>query len=337
VAKTGGDIRLPAGWPAMPKPGERKHMVRVLAIALNPTIDVTCDADHVRPTLKTRTHNQRHYAGGGGTNVARVIAELGGSPELAYLAGGTTGPVFDNCLSEYRIKTHRFAIAGSTRIALMVHETQTGFEYRFVPEGPVVEPAELEPVMKFVEEFDGEFVVASGSLPEGVPADTYSQMADSVGRRGGKFVLDTSGDALRASMEHSKVFLLKPSKSELEKLVGERLDDFSACDAAASLVKRGAADNVAISMGKMGAILVNSNGILRAPPIHVREQSAVGAGDSFVGAMVWRLMQGADMEDSFRFGVAAGSAAVMTSGTELCRREDVFRLYEDMIEAAPAR
>lgn len=309
-------------------------MERILAIALNPAIDVTCDTDHVRPTKKTRTSNQTAYAGGGGTNVARVIVELGGRASLIYLSGGFTGPLYDALLGQYDIDSHRIAMEGANRIAMAVHESGTGLEYRFVPEGPTVTPAEIEPVHQMVEAFEGDFIVASGSVPHGAPDDTYSRMADTAKRKGIRFVLDTSGDALHHTMAKSNVFLLKPSMSELERLVGERLDEVGAAAAAQHLVATGGADNVAVSMGKSGAILVNAEGIVRMRSVHVPEASAVGAGDSFVAAMVWWLQQGNTMHEAFRFGIAAGSAAVMTPGTELCRREDVFRLYEHSVTVA---
>ena len=198
-------------------------MERILTIALNPAIDVSCDAEHVRPTLKTRTVNQKHFAGGGGANVARVIAELGGRAELVYLSGGTTGELYDGLLAQYDIGRHRVPIEGDNRIALMVHELSTNFEYRFVPEGPTVDPKEIEPVHDFIETFEGDYIIASGSLPHGAPADTYRRMAAVAQKKGIRFVLDTSGEALRQTVDHAKIFLLKPSISEMEKLVGERL------------------------------------------------------------------------------------------------------------------
>jgi len=67
---------------------------------------------------------------------------------------------------------------------------------------------------------------------------------------------------------------------------------------------------------------------LRAPSVPVR--SKVGAGDSMVGGLVLGLHMAMPLEDSVRLGIAAGAAAVMTPGTELCRREDVFRLFEQL-------
>ena len=120
---------------------------------------------------------------------------------------------------------------------------------------------------------------------------------------------------------------LSPSLGELETLVGDKLDEEGAQAAAMDLVRRGAARHVAVTMGREGALLASADGVLRVPARHVKVRSAVGAGDSFTGAMTYWLAAGNSIEDSFRFGVAAGAAAAMTPGTELCRRKDVLALY----------
>lgn len=303
-------------------------MSRLLCLVLNPAIDISTAAERVQPTLKTRTRDQTSYAGGGGTNVARVIAELGGQPELAFLVGGATGGAFEALLSGYRIKQHAFGIADANRIAFNVFEASTGFEYRFVPEGPTVEDEELAPLMEFVSRFDGDYLVASGSLPNGAPTDTYARIAQAARANGVRFVLDTSGEPLGAALESGKLFLVKPSIGELENLAGRQLDEKDAGKVALGLVERGSAENVVVSFGRQGALLANQQGVLRVPAIHVRTVSATGAGDSFVGAMVWALSEGRVVEDAFRLGLAAGAAAAMTPGTVLCRKADVLALYE---------
>jgi 6-phosphofructokinase 2 len=217
---------------------------------------------------------------------------------------------------------------GPVRIAFMAHETSTSLEYRFVPEGPVLTETEAAPLLEFAGRFDGDFIVASGSLPRGLASDSYARIAQAAHQKGVKFVLDTSGDALRVTLEQSKVFLVKPSIGELEKLCGHQLDECGAEAAAADLVGRGAADYVEVSMGRHGALLVSGEGVLRAPALHVKTVSAVGAGDSFVGAMTWALSEGKTIQEAFLLGSAAGAAAVMSPGTGLCRREDVFALYD---------
>jgi 6-phosphofructokinase 2 len=302
-------------------------MTQILTITLNPTVDISSETDVVRPTRKTRTSNTRYDPGGGGINVARVVATLGGDAEAIFLAGGEIGSLLDRLLGDADVSRRLIPITGQTRIGVVVHEQKTGLEYRFVAAGPPIRPFEVEPCFDAVASHRGGYVVASGSLPEGAASDTYARMADLAASRGARFVLDSSGIGLQATLEKSRVFLVKPSLGELEKFVGQKLDEESASQAAANIVARGAAEMVAVTMGADGALLATSSGILRVPAIHVRVRSAVGAGDSFLGAMIWALSEGKTPDEAFRFGVAAGAAAVMTPGTQLCQRSDVFDLF----------
>ncbi|MFC3162083.1 1-phosphofructokinase family hexose kinase [Ciceribacter thiooxidans] len=312
-------------------------MAKILSIALNPAIDIASEAEQIRHTHKTRTHNQQQFPGGGGINVARVIAELGGKCDLVYLSGGATGELLENMLKRIHVQHFPVHIKDPVRIAYMVHESSTGLEYRFVPEGPVVSEEEVKPLFDFMEKSDAEYFIASGSLPRGVETDIYSRMADIASRKGARFVLDTSGDALKVTLSRSCVFLVKPSVGELEGLVGRRLNHGTAGEAAREIVQSGAAQYVALTMGKDGALLATADDVMRFPAIQVPVQSAVGAGDSFVAAMTWSLAEGHDIGEAFRFGLAAGAAAVMTPGTELCRRHDVLELYKTHAENAKAR
>lgn len=301
-------------------------MTQILTITLNPTVDISSQADVVRPTRKTRTLNTRYDPGGGGINVARVIATLGGDAEAIFLAGGEIGMLLNRLLGEEGIRRHLFSIAGQTRIGVVVQEQTTGLEYRFVAEGPAVQPDKMEPCLRAAISHGGSYIVASGSIPAGVPGDTYARIADAAASRGARFVLDSSGAGLQTTLEKSRVFLVKPSLGELEKLVGKKLDEDGVRLAAADIVARGAAEIVAVTMGADGALMATSSGILRVPAIPVRVRSAVGAGDSFLGAMTWALSEGKSPEEAFRLGVAAGAAKVMTPGTKLCKRSDVFDL-----------
>ena len=99
-----------------------------------------------------------------------------------------------------------------------------------------------------------------------------------------------------------------------------------------AVVERGEAEFLAVTMGSSGAVLASRSGPLLLPAMPVEPRSAVGAGDSFLAAMVHALALGKQPEDAFRFGIAAGAAAVLTSGTDLCRAEDVQQLYARQIE-----
>jgi 6-phosphofructokinase 2 len=305
----------------------------ILCITLNPTLDLSNDVTRIVPTHKMRVRNQRQEVGGGGVNVARVIAEMGGEADVAVLSGGATGAILVEALKALPLGLHIFPIKGSVRIAFMVHEDESGLEYRFVPEGPVVSALEVEPVMHLIDRQKAAYVVASGSLPRGVSTDTYALMARRTADTGGRFVLDASGEALSAAIAEGNIFLFKPSLSELERLVGHGLDIEMAAAFAADLVARGVTRYVALTLGEDGAMLVGPEGRLLMPAIKVTVRSAVGAGDSFVGAIVWALSKGQDIREAFRFGLAAGAAAVMTEGTQLCRRADILTLYADACAA----
>jgi 6-phosphofructokinase 2 len=164
-------------------------------------------------------------------------------------------------------------------------------------------------------------------LPPGVPADFYKRAARIAKECGAKLVLDTSGPPLQAALEEG-VYLFKPNLHELSDLVGVRLEDQEARVKACRRIVQGArAEVVVLTLADEGALLVMRDRAWRAQALRIELVSAVGAGDSFLGAMVWSLACGHSMEEAFRYGVAAGSAALLTPGTELCRRDDIMRLY----------
>jgi 6-phosphofructokinase 2 len=312
-------------------------MRAILTVTLNPALDLSSEAEAVRHTRKVRTFNERYDPGGGGINVARVIDTLGGVSEAVFAAGGETGAMLERLLGEGGTRCRRVPVQGQTRIGYTVRERSTGLEYRFVPKGPAIRSEELEPCVDAVVNHEGAFVVVSGSLPAGASSDIHVRMAKAAAAREARFVLDSSGAGLRDTLGFAPVFLVKPSLGELEELTGTRLDESGVHRAAAGLVERGAAELVAVTMGIEGAVLASADGILRMPALHVSARSAVGAGDSFLGAMVWALSEGWATQDAFRFAIAAGAAAVMTPGTELCRRSDIYDLYSRISQSTVER
>lgn len=301
-----------------------------LTITLNPTIDASGEAEVVRPVHKVRTTPLTQEPGGGGINVARVVTQMGGSAHALYVAGGATGTLLADLLSRERFESTRVSCAANVRLAFNLYERSTGFEYRFVPEGEPVEAAAFDACLDHVEQSEAAYVVVSGSLPPGAPDDLLIRIADTVHRKGGRFVLDTSGPALAQTIDNAPVFLAKPSLSEMRALAGTELGEATARQAAEEIIARGKCEMLAITLGAEGAMLASAAGIQRLPALHVTTRSTVGAGDSFLGAMVWALAEGWSRDDAFRVGVAAGAAAAMTPGTELCHRDDVMRLYAEM-------
>lgn len=303
-------------------------MKPIVTLTLNPAIDGMTTAETVRPTHKIRTSGDRYTPGGGGVNVARVIAELGGPALPVYLAGGATGDVFDALMAETGMAFRRVPIAGHTRISLAVIETGAGQEYRFVPEGPEVAPAEWLACLDLLDGLDFDWLVISGSRPRGLPDDAFVTLVHRAADRGVRVVLDSSGPALAATLAAGGLTLAKPSIGEFRRLTGLPLaDPDEAAEAARAFVESGRAEIVAVTMGHEGAILASRAATLIRRPPDVPVQSATGAGDSFVAAMTLALAEGRPVAQSFLLGMAAGSATVMAPGTDLCRRADVERLH----------
>ena len=298
---------------------------RILTLTLNPAVDTAFEADHVEPAHKTRTYNETHDPGGGGINVARVLRECDADTCAIVLAGGVTGAFLLELLHTYDIPCRPIPIAGTTRISTTVHDRATGLEYRFVPEGPVVTEPELAAALNALDSEPGDWIVLSGSLPRGLPADTYARIAARESARGRHVVLDTSGDALAAALGHG-LALIKPSLRELEHLVGNR----PPAEAAAALVRSGAAERVAVTLGAGGALIATAAGISQHPAIPVTARGSVGAGDSFLAAMTLAFATGSDANDALLWGLAAGAAAVSQTGTAHPRRSDVAAFYRTL-------
>jgi 6-phosphofructokinase 2 len=304
------------------------RMYTITTLTMNPALDLSYEVERVVDTHKMRAGGERADPGGGGINVARVFVRLGGNARCLYPSGGPVGVAFDSLLDEHQLVRTRIPIAGHTRASATVRETSTGREYRVVPKGPELSAAEWQACLEQVGALNCDYFVASGSLPTGVPDDFYAQIARKLAGSGVKFVLDSSGKALAEGLNRGGVFLVKPSQGELRSLAGRTLDSLAdTTNAARDIVRKGQAEHVAVTLGHRGALLVNAEGTLFVPAIPIVARSAVGAGDSFLAAMVFRLCAGATPEEAFRYGVAAGAAAVRTPGTELCRPEDIEELY----------
>ena len=307
--------------------------MKIATLSLNPAIDVSSETERVLPTHKIRTANEDYEPGGGGVNVARVITELGGDASLICPAGGFSGQMLDQLLGKIPISRRIIPIEGNTRISFTVFERKTGAEFRFTPNGPKLSEAEIATCLAVIREASYDYFVASGSVPMGAPSDILAQVADIVSAKGAKFVLDSSGAGLSMTLERSKVFLVKPSMSELEALAGRRLDNETALAAARDLVTSGRAEIVAVTMGAAGALVVTRDQTLFMEPPKVEVRSAVGAGDAFLGAMTLSLARGEPIAEALMLATAAGAATTLTPLSKVCALTDVKRLHEEVKRA----
>lgn len=300
----------------------------IVTLTLNPAIDISNDTEEVRPTQKTRTYNEQIEAGGGGINVAKMLAEFGLPVRAIYLAGGATGGALTQILGRFAIGRDCVEIEGDTRLALAVREDSSGIEYRFVPEGPKIHEEEWRQALERAQAAKCSYFVASGSLARGIPDDFYARLARSFKGSGTRFILDTSGAELRSALDEGGIFLLKPSDRELREYSGSDLDEDGLAAAAEEIAASGKAEHVAVTMGATGAIFAGPGFTYRLPAVPVETCSALGAGDSIVGAVTYAFHAGMSAAEAFRYGVAAGAAAASARGAPLCGAADVRRLLE---------
>jgi len=310
-------------------------MTDILTLTLNPALDVLTSIDQVSDTHKMRCGPTLKHPGGGGVNVARVLHRLGASCVAAYLAGGVTGERHHKLMNAEKVRCHVMPIAEETRESFSVHETASGNDFRFVLPGPRVTTAELDACFDYVaQHLPKQFLVISGGLPPGVPDDFYARLAALAQQHGVRVVLDTNGPALAEALKVG-VYLFKPSLRELRDLTGQALPDTdSQLAAVQQLIDRGQAQIVAVSLGEQGAMVVSATERWRARSIPVAVQTTIGAGDSFVGGMVWALARGDSLVKAFQYGMASGAAALLAPGTSLSQAADVHHLLPQVVVEA---
>ena len=302
---------------------------RIVTLCMNPALDITTSTEVVRPTDKLRCAAARYDPGGGGINVAHVAQVLGGAATAVFPAGGPAGELVDKLLVAEGLTTHRITIGGSTRESFTIDELSTERQYRFVLPGPELTLSEQTDCLLQLRRAaaSAAIVVASGTLPPGVPEDFYQQVANVCADLGAMFLLDSSGGGL--THVNSGVFLIKPSLRELREAVGRALTtDTEQLEAAREIIERGAAQYVLVSRGADGALLASRDGGQLFAPVPVPPGSGVGAGDAMVAGVAVGLTRGWPLTKAVRLGIAAGAAMLLTPGTAPCTREDTERLFE---------
>jgi 6-phosphofructokinase 2 len=303
-------------------------MSTIACLAMNPALDVSTATEAVLPTHKLRCDPPKFEAGGGGVNVARAICALGGEAIAVFPAGGASAEILTGLLDRQSVPHRRVHIRGATRESLTVDERRSGKQFRFVLPGPRLTSRERQTCLAALANLrpNPKYLVASGSLPPGVPTGFLRQVADLAAGVGARLILDTSAAPLRRL--GAGAYLMKPSIRELREISGKPLKRrIEQAAAAASIIEQGLSEVVVVSLGADGALLVTADGYekLDAPAVAVR--SAVGAGDSMVGAITLGLDRGMPLRRAVLFGVAAGAAALLTPGAALCREAEVRRLF----------
>jgi 6-phosphofructokinase 2 len=308
--------------------------IPVVTLTLNPALDMSSEVPSLIPDQKLRCTEPLLDPGGGGLNVSRAIAALGGESLALVALGGLTGDRLAGLIRAEGVPFLALTAPGETRESLTVTEQSTGRQYRFMLPGPRWSEHDQERVFTLLRASarPGAFGVISGSQPPGVPMDFPARLARAM--PGLNVVLDTSGPALIEAVAHPipGLSILRMDGDEAETLAGSQLITRSdSADFAASLVEKGVAKCVILARGADGSVLVDTDRRIFAKAAKVKVKSTVGAGDSFVAGLVLSLARGETPEAALAMGTACASAAVTTDATQLCKREDVMRLLPECV------
>jgi 6-phosphofructokinase 2 len=308
-------------------------MKSIITLTMNPSVDQSSTTPIVTNEKKLRCSNIRYDPGGGGINVTRAINKLGGKSKAFYPAGGNIGNLLEELLKKEKIDQVRFIIRESTRLNIHIIEERSDKQYRFNMPGTPIQEHEWQHVITSLKDFipSPDYIVASGSLPLNVPIDFYRKLSALSKEINCKLILDTTSEPLKHALNEG-LYIIKPNLNEFQQLLGNKvLNKTEIIHKAQQIIQSNQCKYIVISLGKNGAFLITADNYEHLASPFVPIKSRVGAGDCMVGGITLMLAKGKSIKEAVRYGISAGTAAVMTPGTELCRKEDTEQIYESMM------
>jgi len=294
----------------------------IYTVTLNPALDRTIWVDHIKEDVSNRIIKEFRYAGGKSIDVSKVLKNLGMDNVALGFVGGFPGRELEGRLLNEGILSDFIRVSGDTRTNIIIHEQETGKQIAFNARGPEIQPHELMQLIDQIESLRSpQFITIGGSLPRGLTVEIYKKIISVAKKCHARSVLDVDGEALRVGIE-AQPDIIKPNIHELSELVGRQLKDLDEIVAAAQDINARGVENVLVSMGGRGIVLVTADEKYLAVPPEVKVENTIGAGDSSVAGFVFGLAREKSLGEALTYAVAAGTATTLSQGTALCRRED---------------
>ncbi|KXG75145.1 1-phosphofructokinase [Thermotalea metallivorans] len=303
----------------------------ITTVTLNPAIDRAYVINNFRPNERYLVDDVKITAGGKGLNVARVAAMLGEKVNATGLLGGITGQFIQKELDKLNISTSFVWIHEPTRIFTAIVDPINNTETVVSEKGPVVTKNELD---AFVKEFVkilkySEIIVASGSVPSGIPKTIYGDMVKIARDNNVKMIIDACGSYLEEAIK-AKPFMIKPNLQELQDLAGYELDSEYKIIYESKYICRQGIEVVAISLGDKGAIFTTKEGVYKICAPRVAAVNTVGCGDAFVAGCAVALFRKLNLQEAFKLAVAAGTANAVEKKIGHVDPKVVKKLYEEI-------
>lgn len=303
----------------------------IFTVTLNPSIDYVVETENFKVGCLNRSKNEYAVAGGKGINVSCVLKELGVETKALGFAAGFTGNEIIRILNQKGIKNNFVVLEkGMTRINVKINGKN---ETEINGKGPEISEREFNWLREILEEAKkGDMLILSGSVPQSNVKDMYEKLAESANKKGIRFIADTEGKKLLSTLKY-KPFMVKPNLKELEEIFGAKIETDEGIIAYGRKLQYydgGGAENVLISMGKEGAVLLCGDGrILRKKAPKGNVLSTVGSGDSMVAGFAAGIELYGDYEKAFKLACACGSACAFSIGTPTKEKiNEVLRLIK---------
>lgn len=277
----------------------------ILTVTCNPALDYGMAVPELRQGETNRATATQLRAGGKGLNVSRMLAAFGMDTQAVSFCAGDTGAVLENLWAAERFPIEWIRLPeGRTRINVKLSD---GIETEInAPGAPVPEKA-FQALMGRVSHLRaGDALCLCGSLAPGMGADSYARLLAAT-PAGVKTVVDAVGEPLRQALAY-RPFLIKPNRAELSQLTGRELSTGLQVEQAAQLLRRLGAENVLVSLGDEGALLVAEAGVWYQPAPEGTVRCSVSAGDSMIAGFLTALSREESPADALRLAVATGSA-----------------------------
>ena len=299
----------------------------IYTVTLNPSIDYVIKVDKLTTGNINRVNEEHVYPGGKGINVTRILKSLDNDNIALGFVSGFTGDYIINSLQELNLKSDFIKVKeGFTRINVKVKSEE---ETEINGQGTKISEEELNQFYKVIDKLvDGDILILSGSIPSCLDERLYESIMKKVEDRDIKVIVDATKNLLLNVLKY-KPFLIKPNNHELAEMFNVELNSTEDVVFYARKLKEMGAQNVLISMGKDGALLVTENDEVFASSVAKGEVvNSVGAGDSMVAGFIAGYLKSNSYEEALRLGAASGGATAFSS--DLATREFIDKLVDEI-------
>ena len=297
----------------------------IYTVTLNPSIDYIVRLDKLTTGITNRTTAEEYYYGGKGINVSLVLAELDIDSTAYGFVAGFTGKAIENGIRNDHIITDFIKLKeGISRINIKI---KAGEETEINGQGPHITEMELERLLQKIDRIQGgDTLVLAGSIPNTMPDDVYERMMERIARKKVRFVVDATKKLLVNSLKY-KPFLIKPNRQELSEIFDVEVKTEDDIVKYAKELEKMGAQNVLISLGGEGAMLIDEFGNKhKAGVLKEKVVNTVGSGDSMVAGFIAGYEKTGDYSYALKLGSVCGNATAFLPG--LATKEKINELLE---------